>query len=67
MIQLVVSSAFYFTGCLEFISGSNVPLAGFDVCHPRDHIYLLFSSLGVMLRVPTALHLHVTHDDDIIR
>jgi len=42
MIQQVVSSAFFFTGCLEFISESNLSLAGFDVCHPRHLIYLFF-------------------------
>ena len=31
MIQQVFSSAFSFTGCLEFISESSLPLAGFDV------------------------------------
>jgi len=35
--------------------------------HPRHPIYLLVSSLEVMLRVPTALHLLVAYDDDIIR
>jgi len=62
MIQQVVSSASSFTGCWEFLRESSLPLAGFDLCHPRHSIYLIFSSLGVMPRVPTALHLPVTHD-----
>jgi len=67
MIQHVISTAFSFIGCIELISESNLPLAGPDVCHPRHPIYLIFPLLGVMLRVPTALHLPVTHDDDITR
>jgi len=67
MIQQVIYRAFSFTGCLEFISESSLPLAGFDVYHPRHLIHLLVSSLGVMPRVPTALHLRVIHDDDITR
>jgi len=39
MIQQVVSYA-SFTGCLEFIPQSSLPLAGFDVCHPRRPTYL---------------------------
>ena len=31
--------------------------------HPRHPIYLLFSSLGVMPRVSTALHLSLVHDE----
>ena len=37
------------------------------MCHPRHLKYLLFSSLGVMPRVSTVLHLSVAHNDDIIR
>ena len=33
------------------------------MCHSRHPIYLIFSSLGVMPRVPTALHLFVAHGD----
>ena len=35
MIQHVVSSSFSFTGCLEFIPEFSLPLAEFNVCHPR--------------------------------
>ena len=42
MIQYVVSTAFSFTGCLEFIPKSSLPLAGSDVCHPRHPIYHIF-------------------------
>jgi len=50
------------------VSKSSIPsLEGLDVCHSRHHIYLFFSSLRVMRRIPTALHLHVAHDDDISR
>ena len=37
------------------------------MCHPKRPISLILSSLGVMLRVSTALHLPVAHIDDIIR
>ena len=59
MIHPVPSS---FNSCLEFVSGSNLSLVGFDVCPPRRTIYSLFSSLGV---IPTGLHLPVTHDNII--
>jgi len=62
MIQRVIFSA-SFIGCLEFIPESSLPLARFDVCHPKQPLYLLFLSLEVMPRVPIALHLLVTHDD----
>ena len=62
----MISSAFSFTGCLEFVSESNIsPLARLDVCPPRHYIYLFFLSLGVILRVPIALHFHVAYDDII--
>jgi len=67
MIQQVIFSASSFTGCVEFIPESSLPLAGFDVCHIRHPIYLLLSSLGVMSKVPTVLYLYVAHDDDITR
>ena len=63
MIQQVISSASFFTGCLKFIHESSLSLAEFDACHSRHLIYLLFLLLGVMSRVSTALHLHVAHDD----
>jgi len=37
------------------------------VCQRRHPIYLILPSLGVMLRVSTALHLHVAHIDDSTR
>ena len=37
MIQQVISTA-SFSGCLEFISESGLPLAGIVVCHPRHPI-----------------------------
>ena len=64
MIQYMASSASSFTDCLELIPESSLPLARLNVCHPRYHIYLLFLSLRVIPRVPTALHLHVAHDND---
>ena len=68
MIQHVIASAFSFSGCLEFVTVSNIPpFAGLDVCplvHPR---YILFPSLRNMPRVLTALHLHVAYIDDITR
>jgi len=55
MIQQAISNASSFTHCLEFIHESSLPLAGFDVCHPRHLIYLFFIT-RVILRVPTALY-----------
>jgi len=67
-IQQMVSNICSFSGCLEFVSESNIfSSAGLDVCHFRHPRYIIFSSLGIMLRVPTALHLPVTHIDDINR
>jgi len=63
MIQQVISNASSFTGCLEFIPESSLSLAGFDVCHLRHLIYLIFPSFEVMSRVPTSLHLPIAHDD----
>ena len=67
MTQQVISSTFSITGSLKFIPESNLSLAGFDVCYPRHPIYLFFPSLGVIIRVLTALHLYIAHDDDITR
>ena len=39
----------------------------FDVCYSRHSIYPIFSSLCVIPRVLTALHLLIAHDDDITR
>jgi len=51
---------------LEFVSESNVPpSAGLDVCPLRYHINLILPSLGVMLRVSTAIYLPVAYIDDI--
>ena len=67
-IQQMVSSVSSFLGCLEFVSESNVPpSAGIDVCPPMHAISLILPSLGVMRRIPTALHLLVAHIDDITR
>ena len=64
-IQQMVSSALSFSGCLEFVSESNVsPSSGLHMCHPRHVILLILPSLGVMLTVPTTLHLHVAYIDD---
>jgi len=63
----MVFSASSFTGCLEFISEYSLSLAGFDVCYPRHPIYLFFSSLEVMPRVSTTLHLPIANDDDITK
>ena len=57
-----------YTSCLEFVSKSSIPsLEVSDVYHPRHPIYLFFSLLGVISRIPTALHVSGAHDDDIIR
>ena len=49
----VVSS---FTGCLEFMPKYNItPLEGLDVCPFRLLHIFIFSSLGAMPRVSTAL------------
>jgi len=61
IIQEMVSSVFSFTGRLEFVPEFYLSLAELDVCHPRYPIYLIFSSLGVMPRVPIVLHLSVAH------
>jgi len=66
MTQQMVSIT-SFTDRLEFVPDFNLLLAEFDVCHPRHLIYLILPSLGVMLRVHTALHLPIAHIDNIIR
>jgi len=53
-------------GCLEFVSESHVP-PSLDMCPSRHVISLILLSLGVMPRVPTALHLPIAHIDDITR
>jgi len=65
-IQHMIYSASSFSGCLEFVSESNVPPL-LDMCPPRHPTYLILPSLGVMPRVPTALHLHVAQIDEITR
>ena len=64
-VQQMVSNT-SFSGCLEFVSESRVP-PSLDVCPSRHIISLILPSLGVMLRIPTALHLPVAHIDDITR
>ena len=55
-----------FSGCLEFVSESKVPPStGIDVSPPKHATSLILPSLGVMFRIPTALHLLVAHIDDI--
>ena len=67
-IQQMVSSISSFLGCLEFVSESNVPpSAGINVCPPKHVISLILPLLGVMLRIPTALHLTAAYIDDITR
>jgi len=63
-IQQMVSSALSFSGCLEFVSESNVSPSSGHMCHPRHVILLILPSLGVMLRVPTTLYLSVAYIDD---
>ena len=63
MIQHVISNA-SFSGCLEFVSESNIPPSAWS---PRYPICILFLLLGIMPRMPTALHLPVAHINDIIR
>jgi len=65
-IQQMVSSTSSFSGCLEFVSESNVP-SSLDVCPTRHPMYFILPSLGVMSSAYTALHLHVACIDDIIR
>ena len=55
-----------FSGCLEFVSESHVP-PSLDVCPSRHVTSLILPSLGVMPKIPTALHLPVAHIDDITR
>ena len=62
----MISSASSFSGCLEFVSESNVP-SSLDVCPPRRPTYLILPSLRVMSRVPTVLRLHIAQIDDITR
>ena len=64
----MVSSASSFSGCLEFVSEFNIPsFAGLDVCPPRHPRYTIFLFLRIIPRMPTTLHLHVAHIDDIAR
>ena len=64
----MIFSASSFFGCLEFVSESIVPPpAGLDLCPPRRVISLILPSLGVMPRIPIALHLPVAHIDDVTR
>ena len=50
------------------MSESNIPpSAGLDVCPFRHPKYIIFLSLRIMSRVPTALNLHVAYIDDITR
>jgi len=37
------------------------------VCPPMHPVYIIFSSLGVMSRVSTPLHLPVAHNDNLTR
>jgi len=67
MIQQMVSSAFSFTGNLEFIPKPSLSLAEFEVCHTRHPLSIILPSLRVMTKVPTALHLHAAYIDDITR
>jgi len=68
MIQQMVSSASFFSGCLEFVSESNIPpFARLNVCPPRQPKHIIFSSFRIMPKVPTALNLHVAYIDDITR
>ena len=53
----------YSSGCLEFASESS----SLGVCPSRHIISLILPSLGIMLRIPNALHLPVAHIDDITR
>ena len=42
MIQQMVSNASSFSGCLEFMSESNIPpSAGLDVCPTKHPIYII--------------------------
>jgi len=44
MIKQMIFSVSSFTGCLEFVPKSNIPLLDeLDVCHLRHLIYLFFS------------------------
>ena len=43
------------------------PLEGLDVCPSRHHVYIIFPTIGVILRVSTVLYLLVAHDDNLTR
>jgi len=43
------------------------PSAWLDACPPKQPKYILFLSLGIVPRVPTALHLSVALIDNITR
>ena len=64
-IEQMVYRASSFSGCLEFVSESNIP-PSLDMCPSRHPTYLILPSLGVMPRVSTALYLHVEQIDDIL-
>ena len=50
------------------MSESNIPPStGLDVYSLRYLRYIIFLSLEIMPKVPTALHLHVAQIDDITR
>ena len=64
----MVSSDSSFSNYLEFVSESNIPApTELDVCPPRHPRYIIFSSLSLMPKMPTALHLLIAHIDDITR
>jgi len=68
VIQQMISGVSFFTGCLKFMPKSSIPpLKGLDVCPLRHHVYIIFSFLGFILRVSTALHLPVTYDDNLTK
>ena len=57
----MVSNACSFSGCLEFVSKSNVPPSvGLDVCRPKQPRYIFFI---FRTRVPTTLHFPIAYID----
>jgi len=57
-----------FLTVLEFVSKSNIPAsAGLDVCPLRQPKYIISPYIGIMSRMPTALHLPIAQIDDTTR
>jgi len=61
LIQQMISNFSFFSGCLKFVPKSSIiSLEELVMCPPRHHVYIIFSFIEVMSKVPTALHLSYT-------